>query len=130
MTNSEQKIPRMVGINHASVLVGNVDRSLCFYRDLLGMAVDSSRPGGRFPGAWLTVGSQQLHLLELPNPDPVDGRPEHAGRDRHTAFTVCGLDEVESLLDNAGIDFTRSHSGRRAIFCRDPDGNGVELIEG
>jgi glyoxylase I family protein len=32
-------------------------------------------------------------------------------------------------LDVAGIPYTLSRSGRRAIFCRDPDGNALELIE-
>ena len=116
-------------LHHASLLVENLPRSLEFYIGLLGMQRDSSRPGLGFPGAWLAVGDQQLHLLELPNPDQVDGRPEHAGRDRHTAFSVRGIDELERKLEQANIPFTRSRSGRRAIFLRDPDGNGIELIE-
>ena len=75
------------------------------------------------------VGDQQIHLLELPNVDPVDGRPAHVGRDRHTAFQVTGLEELEHNLEKAGVSITRSRSGRRAIFCRDPDGNGIELID-
>ncbi len=120
---------RFTALHHASVLVADVQRSLAFYVDVLGMAVDASRPDLGYPGAWLRAGEQQLHLLELPNPDPVAGRPAHAGRDRHVAFGVSGLDGLEAALQAAGIPFTRSRSGRRAIFCRDPDGNGVELIE-
>ena len=120
---------RFLALHHASVLVADVDRSLAFYVDVLGMAVDGSRPDLGYPGAWLRAGDQQLHLLALPNPDPVAGRPAHAGRDRHVAFSVAGLDGLEAALRAAGIPFTRSRSGRRAIFCRDPDGNGVELIE-
>ena len=80
-------------------------------------------------GAWLTVGSQQIHLLELPNPDPVKGRPEHGGRDRHTAFYVSDIDILIKSLEQNSITFTRSRSGRSAIFCRDPDGNALEFIE-
>jgi glyoxylase I family protein len=75
------------------------------------------------------VGDQQIHLLELPNPDPVAGRPEHGGRDRHVAMRVSGLDDVKARLDAAGLAYTLSRSGRRAVFCRDPDGNALELIE-
>ncbi len=82
-----------------------------------------------FPGAWLQIGEQQIHLLEVPNPDPVEGRPEHGGRDRHVALSVDNLAEIEQKLQQQGFSFTRSKSGRAAIFCRDPDGNGVELIE-
>ena len=116
-------------LHHASVVVADTDRSLAFYVDTLGLVPDPARPDLGYPGAWLGVGEQQLHLLELPGVDPVDGRPEHAGRDRHTALLVRGLDTLVLRLETAGIPFTRSRSGRRAVFCRDPDGNGIELIE-
>jgi glyoxylase I family protein len=82
-----------------------------------------------FPGAWLALGSQQLHLMELPNQDATQGRAEHAGRDRHFAVQVTALAPFEAQLHAAGVAFTRSRSGRASIFCRDPDGNGVELME-
>ncbi len=116
-------------LHHASVVITDTDRALKFYTDTLGLALDPGRPDLGYPGAWLRVGEQQLHLLELPGVDPVEGRPEHAGRDRHTALLVRGLDALERRLETAGIPFTRSRSGRKAIFCRDPDGNGIELIE-
>lgn len=111
-----------------SVIVADTARSLVFYRDLLGIP-EVARPDLGYPGAWLEIGAQQLHLLELPNPDPVDGRPAHVGRDRHAAFHVDDVDGLAARLEGAGIAFTRSRSGRRALFCRDPDGNGIELIE-
>jgi glyoxylase I family protein len=117
-------------LQHVSLIVSDTQRSLQFYRDVLGMQPEPARPELGFPGAWLRVAEQQLHLLELPNPDPVEGRPGHAGRDRHVALCVRGLDSVERSLQQAGVPFTRSRSGRRAMFCRDPDGNGIELIEG
>jgi len=116
-------------IHHASLLVNDLDMALAFYTDVLGLERDTSRPEMSFEGAWLRVGAQQIHLLQLPNPDPQDGRPSHAGRDRHTAFAVAGLDAVISRLETAGVAMTRSRSGRQAVFCRDPDGNGIELIE-
>lgn len=117
----------ILAIHHLSLLVADTGRALGFYRDLLGLRV-IERPELGFPGAWLAIGDKQLHLLELSNPDPQAGRPEHVGRDRHLALTVQGLERLEEQLVEAGIPFTRSKSGRNAIFCRDPDGNGVELI--
>lgn len=118
-----------LGIAHSSVLVADTARALAFYRDVLGMRVEPARPDLGYPGAWLWVGGQQIHLIELPNPDPVSGRPAHAGRDRHTAIHVASLEPLEAALDRAGIPYTASRSGRRALFCRDPDGNGLEFIE-
>lgn len=118
-----------VRIHHVSLIVSSTDRSLQFYRDLLGLTTDRDRPDLGYPGAWLWVGDQQIHLLELPNPDPVHGRPPHGGRDRHLALAVEDMDTLEQRLENFGIAFTRSRSGRRAVFCRDPDGNALELME-
>ena len=117
------------GMHHVSLLVADTERALIFYRDLLELPVSASRPNLPFPGAWLQLGPQQIHLLELPNPDPTTGRPEHGGRDRHVALTVTDLDTIAARLDAVGIGYTLSRSGRRALFCRDPDGNAVELIE-
>lgn len=116
-------------IHHVSLIVGNTQRALHFYCDLLGLSVDDSRPDLGYPGVWLRVGHQQIHLLELPNPDPIDGRPLHGGRDRHLALTIDDVDAFAQALDNAGVTYTRSRSGRRALFIRDPDGNALELIE-
>jgi glyoxylase I family protein len=121
---------QFLGIHHASVIVADTARALAFYVDVLGMEVDASRPELGFPGAWLKVGDgQQIHLLELPDPDAGNARPQHAGRDRHTALRLRGLDSIQQRLERYGIPFTRSRSGRRALFCHDPDGNGIELIE-
>lgn len=114
-------------IHHVSLLVQDTARALGFYRDLLGLSV-VERPELNFPGAWLALGDRQLHLLELPNPDAAAERPEHVGRDRHLALSVSELEALEQRLEQAGVAMTRSKSGRNAIFCRDPDGNGVELI--
>lgn len=121
---------QIIRILHSSLLVKDTKKSLAFYCDVLGLQVDSDRPDLGFPGAWLNIGIQQIHLLELPNPDPVEGRPEHGGRDRHTALHVTDIDELQHRLEKAGIQFTRSKSGRKAIFARDPDGNALEFVEG
>jgi glyoxylase I family protein len=116
-------------IDHCSLIVNNTQRALGFYRDILGLKVDNSRPKMAYDGAWLTVGDGQIHLLELPNPDPVTGRPDHGGRDRHVALAVSSLDTIVARLKTAKIPFTLSKSGRKALFCRDHDGNAIEMVE-
>ena len=119
----------VLALHHVSLVVEDTARALDFYHGILGIAIDEQRPELGFPGAWLKIGDHQIHLLEVENVDPVLGRPAHGGRDRHVAMLVGQLDLIENKLHEAGISFTRSKSGRKAIFCRDPDGNGVELIE-
>jgi glyoxylase I family protein len=115
-------------IHHASLIVANTQASLLFYSGILGIE-QIDRPDLGFPGAWLKIGNQQIHLLELNNPDPTTGRPEHGGRDRHVAMTVSDLTPVKEALDAAGFAYTVSKSGRKALFCRDPDGNAIEIID-
>jgi glyoxylase I family protein len=116
-------------INHVSLLVADTRRSLDFYHGLLGLPLDDSRPDLDFPGAWLQVGAAQIHLLELPEYGQPREPRQHGGRDHHLAMNVTRLDEVVQALDRAGIAYTRSRSGRKALFCRDPDGNALELVE-
>lgn len=115
-------------IHHASLVVSNTDQSLKLYRDILGMQ-QTERPNLGFPGAWLQIGEQQIHLLELDNPDPTTGRPVHGGRDRHVAMYVDSITALRDDLDQAEIVYTLSISGRKALFCRDFDGNALEFIE-
>ena len=118
----------VLGVDHVSLLVSDTARSERFYRKVLDLA-PLPRPELGFPGAWLDLGGgQALHLLELPNPDPVDGRPVHGGRDRHFALRVTATAPFAARLEGEGIAFTRSKSGRDALFFRDPDGNAVELL--
>jgi glyoxylase I family protein len=114
---------KVLALNHVSLLVSDTARALGFYNGLLGLPVDASRPDLGFPGAFLDAGNAQIHLLELVPPAAQDGR------DRHVALDVVDLDAVVAALDGAGIAYTLSRSGRRALFCRDPDGNAVELVE-
>lgn len=118
----------ITAIHHASLIISDLETSKRFYQDVLGLSIDKGRPELGFPGLWLTVGEQQIHLLQLDNPDPVEGRPDHCGRDRHIAFTVDNFSQLVGCLERANIPYTVSRSGRKALFCRDPDGNALEFI--
>ena len=120
---------RIHSIQHVSFIVADIARALDFYHGVLGLEIDAARPDLGYPGAWLQIQSQQIHLLQLPNPDPVEGRPPHGGRDRHVALGISDLESLTAQLAGAGIPYTLSRSGRRALFCRDPDGNALEFIE-
>lgn len=118
-------------IAHASFLVADVKKSIEFYCNVLEIPLNSNRPNFAFDGAWLDIGAngQQIHLMQLPNPDSQQGRPAHGGRDRHVALVVDDLEKLAEKLTAASIEFSRSKSGRAAFFCRDPDGNALEFSE-
>ena len=122
-------VTKITDVHHASLLVADTERALAFYHGLLELAVDPGRPDLGYPGAWVQVGGRQIHLLELPSPDPAEGRPAHGGRDRHVALVISDLGWLVPRLEEAGVPYTLSRSGRRALFCRDPDGNALEFME-
>ncbi|PIN22957.1 Glyoxalase [Handroanthus impetiginosus] len=119
----------VVGVHHVGILCENLERSLHFYQNILGLTINEARPHDKLPyrGAWLWVGAEMIHLMELPNPDPLTGRPEHGGRDRHTCIAIRDVSKLKDILDKAGIPYTLSRSGRPAIFTRDPDANALEF---
>lgn len=115
---------------HAGLLVGDLTRAKAFYESVLGLHPSPARPELPYPGEWYDLpGGQQLHLMNLPNPDAGATRPEHGGRDRHIALGVRDLGPLKNRLAVAGVIFTVSKSGRAALFCRDPDGNTLEFVE-
>ena len=125
---TERTSPEITALLHASLLVEDLARARAFYEDLLGLSPNPARPEMSFAGVWYDVGAAQIHLIRQPNPDPVSGRPQHGGRDRHTALGVRNWEALRQRLDAAGLAYTLSQSGRRALFVRDPDGNALELV--
>lgn len=119
----------IAGLLHAGLLVADLERARRFYEVVLGLR-SVARPDLPYRGAWYDVGGgQQLHLMELPNPDAGTERPAHGGRDRHVALGVKDLAALKRRLDAAGVAVTMSRSGRPALFCRDPDHNALEFVE-
>ena len=115
---------------HATILVRDLNKSREFYEQLLGFTANPFRPEMSFAGVWYDLGpQQQLHLMQLPNPEAGLQRPTNGGRDRHLAFAADDLSELVRRLEGSGINYNMSKTGRRALFCRDPDDNALEFIE-
>lgn len=119
----------ITGLFHAGLLVSDLAAARKFYESVLGLT-RMVRPDLPYPGEWYALNDyQQLHLMQLPNPDQASIRPPHGGRDRHIALGVTNIDSLRGRLEAANVAYTLSRSGRAALFCRDPDGNTLEFIE-
>lgn len=114
---------------HTGLIVSDLVKARAFYEGLLGLKPDPRRPEKDFPGVWYDIGANQIHLMQVDNPYADIKRPAHGGRDIHLAMHVKNLDDVIAALDAAGITYTKSMSGRAALFCRDPDGNALEFSQ-
>ena len=122
------------GVHHVAVIVRDMKRSMDFYHRLLGFPLNPDRPHDKltYDGAWLMIGPEMVHLMELPNPDPsdLDFRPTHGGKDRHFCIGVRNLKPLTDALEKENVPYTASRSGRPAIFFRDPDCNTLEVVQG
>ena len=115
---------------HATFLVSDLNKSRAFYEGILDLRPNPARPDFGFPGEWYDIADkQQIHLMQLPNPEIGLQRPTHGGRDRHVALAVSDMAQLIARLNQEGVAYTLSKSGRRALFCRDPDDNALEFVE-
>ena len=112
-------------MNHFTILTDDVDATIAFYGELLGLA-PGARPPFTFPGAWLYGGGQPiLHI--------VGGRPRDelkAGVIDHMAFSATGLAATIAKLDARGLPYDCRRlpdAGVWQLFFHDPNGARVEL---
>jgi catechol 2,3-dioxygenase-like lactoylglutathione lyase family enzyme len=121
-------------LNHAVLYVGDLERSVAFYRDVLGFRPVSMTPDG-FRAAFLQApDSTNDHDLGLFEIGPAAG-PSQAGRATvglyHLAWEVDTLDELERLsgaLSGAGALVGASdHGTTKSLYGKDPDGLEFEL---
>lgn len=122
----------VAGYSHVAVMVDDLDAALAFYCDTLGFA-KLPRPdfGPGTEGAWLQLGTAQVHLGTVGEMGPRAGFP-------HLALHVPAdaWDETMHELDARGVPFmmgpnAREDFGRqvRAAFIQDPAGNFIELTD-
>ena len=113
------------GMNHFTILTDDVDRTIAFYREHLGLE-PGARPDLGFPGAWLYAGGAAiLHVVggrrrEELKPGVID----------HMAFTASGLAATLAKLDARGIAYDCRRlvgAGTWQVFFFDPNGARVEL---
>ncbi len=107
--------PRLVGVNHLALEVGDLDEALRFYGELFAFELR-----GRLPGmAFLDMGDQFLALAETATAG------EHADGERHFGLVVDDKAAAQAALDRAGVTVL---AGRGTDF-RDPWGNRIQLVD-
>ena len=140
----------ITGFSHVGISVANLERSVAFYRDLLGMRLIQEVPmgGANYDAimglkgtegriAILRTGNLEIELLEFKRPAP---RPVEPGRHvsdqgiSHFAIHVEDIAGLYARLDTAGVRFHSalvhfaSCATTAAYFC-DPDGNFIEMLQ-
>ncbi len=145
--------PRVSAIDHVSVTSADIDRSLAFYRDLLGLSL-RGRGDDLGPDELAITGVQDATArwadLELANGQVVEliqylaprGTPSRPDPNdpgaTHISLRVTDIDATYARLHGAGVP-VRSEpvrisepgawEGTRCFYASDPDGVTVELIQ-
>ena len=113
---SETPKPRLVGINHVAIEVGNIDEALDFYGRIFAFTLR----GRSERSAFIDLGDQFINMTLIPD----DARREGVER-RHIGFVVDDRSSVIERLKTAGA---RLLEGRFLDFL-DPWGNRIEVVE-
>ena len=138
--------------HHTGIQVADLERSLAFYRDILGFElIFRWNPQAEYIGVIVGYPDVDLHaaILRLPNSEvfleileyrnvdrtPVDTRTANPGT-CHIAFFVDDCDALYEELKALGVDSVSApvtptigpNTGGRAVYMIDPDGIRVELI--
>ncbi|MBP8271076.1 MAG: lactoylglutathione lyase [Sphaerotilus sp.] len=115
---------------HTMVRITDVDASLRFYRDALGLEVLSRRdvPQGRFTLIFLAAPGNETAQVELTHnwdPEAYTG-----GRNfGHLAYAVDDIYATCQRLMDHGVTINRPPRDGRMAFVRSPDGISVELLQ-
>jgi lactoylglutathione lyase len=105
--------PRLVGINHVALEVGDIDEALAFY----GRLFEFSLRGRSATMAFLDMGDQFIAL--------ATGRTQGKDQDRHFGLVVDDRAPVRRALEETGAEIL---PGRGLDFI-DPWGNHIQVVE-
>jgi catechol 2,3-dioxygenase-like lactoylglutathione lyase family enzyme len=127
---------RIRKLDHVVLRVADIDKSIRFYRDILGCPEARIRPDtGLYQ---YQAGASMIDLVPLDSPGGRRsgyGPPSEGRNMEHFALTIEEFDEaaIRGYLEEHGIEVSKS--GQRfgadgvgpSVYVKDPDGNEVEL---
>jgi glyoxylase I family protein len=143
---------RIIAADHTGITVSNLERSLLFWRDVLGFELshrahhtgDLASEATGVSGADISIAvlkgyGHKIELLEYlapPDRKHVNVRPCDVGS-VHVAFTVDDLDAVLTAIAASGWKAAGKpqtltsgpNAGKRVVYVRDPDGTTIEFMQ-
>ncbi|MDN6111356.1 MAG: VOC family protein [Enterobacterales bacterium] len=118
-------------LDHLVLTVANIDKSVKFYQQVLGMGVETFGSEGRTA---LTFGEQKINLHAAKSPFRPHAKHPTPGSADLCFITVQPLQEVVLWVIGCGVEIiegpvTRTGASGKisSIYLRDPDGNLIEI---
>jgi catechol-2,3-dioxygenase len=121
-------MPKVTSLGHVGVYVRDMERSVKFYRDILGIQVSDRSPRG---GVFMTAQDRALehHELLLAPGRNDDGKANVLQQISFRCASVADVKEFYRVFveNNVPINRCVSHGNTVSIYAEDPDGNSVEV---
>jgi len=121
---------------HTMIRVNNLDESLKFYCEALGMKLlrKQDYPGGEFTLAFVGYGDERNHTVVELTHNWGTSKYEIGNAFGHLAIGVDDIYQTCSALSKKGVKVVREpgpmkHGGAVIAFIEDPNGYKIELIE-
>ncbi|WP_299044330.1 VOC family protein [uncultured Tateyamaria sp.] len=124
------QVPAATCVGHIHLKVTDLERSITFYRDVLGFALVQSYG---MQAAFLSAGGYHHHIgLNTWHSRGAGPAPERAAGLYHAAFLFPDRASLGAALrrvldHGTPLDGAADHGVSEAVYFRDPDGNGIEL---
>src|SRR3954453_14152338 len=109
----EESRPRLVGLNHIALEVGDVEEALAFYRKIFAFELRGRGTGQAF----IDMGDQFIALMETSS--------SHSDKHRHFGLVVDDRSRVRELAQAAGATLLEGDF----LDFLDPWGNRIEVVE-
>ena len=125
-------------IRHTMIRVKDLEKSVAFYTDLLGMSVMRRRVNDDRGEtvAYVGYGDEDAnHALEIVQEHDQPAQFRHGNTYGHVALAVPDVMGLSEILMKAGVEFStppqavRAGSPNKLAFIKDPDGYEIELTE-
>lgn len=127
-------MPVVTGLLHVAIKTNDLDKTVRFYRDVLGF-LEAPRPDFGYPGAWLSVptpvGEAVVHIYAGgPALGSAGVAPTGTGAIDHISLTAVGYHETAARLREVGLpyrEFEVPGTTLWQLFVYDPSGVQLEL---
>jgi len=122
-----------MNFSHTMIRVKNIDDSLRFYKEVLGLKVLRTM---ELEDATLYFVSDEKECCSIEltyNHQIPEGGYQHGNYFGHLAFDTDDMDKFTETIQKQGIDYTIApfeiKKGLKIAFLKDPDGFSIEIIE-
>jgi len=116
----------MIKIRHVAINVRDIDKSLAFYRDVLGLEYVRTRNHEAFQAVGLTDGETNLALLSLGGQTSRVKRAEDSFGLDHIGFLIDDINYIYNKLKDAKVKFL-TQAPADFFKVEDPDGVVVDI---